>query len=221
MRGAIFDVDGTLLDSMPMWDNAGERYLARLGKEAEPGLGRKLFPLSMEQAALYMKERYCLSCDVAEIVAGVEDTIRRFYREEVRPKPGVKEFLIQMRDAGFVITAATSGSRNEVEAAFSRCGLDSFFSQIFTCSEIGAGKDRPDIYEAARAFMGTEKGNAWVFEDALYAAKTAWRAGFPVVGVYDEASRDDREELYRISKYYLDDFHDFNAFYRIASGGGV
>ena len=70
MKGAIFDIDGTLLDSMSMWDHAGEWYLARLGIKAEPGLGRRLLPMSMEQAAGYMREQYCLAQTEAEIVSG-------------------------------------------------------------------------------------------------------------------------------------------------------
>ena len=118
------------------------------------------------------------------------------------------------------MAAATSSSRTEVEAALSRCGLKPFFKQIFTCTETGAGKDRPDIYYAALSCLGTEKIRTWVFEDALYAAATAKTAGFPVAGVYDEASERDQEELKRISDYYLTDFNDFPAFFRIASGGG-
>lgn len=80
MKGAIFDIDGTLLDSMSMWNHAGEWYLARLGIKAEPGLGRRLLPMSMEQAAGYMREQYCLTQTEAEIVSGVEETVSRYYR---------------------------------------------------------------------------------------------------------------------------------------------
>lgn len=220
MEGAIFDIDGTLLDSMSMWDHAGEWYLEHSGRKAEPGLGRILLPMSMEQAANYMREQYGLDQTEAEIVKGVEKTVSRYYREEVLPKPGVKEFLTRLETHGFQMAAATSSSRTEVEAALSRCGLNPFFKQIFTCTETGAGKDRPDIYYAALSCLGTEKIRTWVFEDALYAAATAKKAGFPVAGVYDEASERDQEELKRISDYYLKDFNDFPAFFRIASGGG-
>lgn len=96
MKGAIFDIDGTLLDSMSMWDHAGEWYLDRLGIKSEPGLGRRLLPMSMEQAAGYMREQYCLAQTEAEIVSGVEETVSRYYREEVLPKAGVPEFLTQL-----------------------------------------------------------------------------------------------------------------------------
>lgn len=220
MQGAIFDIDGTLLDSMSMWDHAGEWYLERLSRKAEPGLGRILLPMSMEQAAGYMRQRYCLEQTEAEIVSGVEETVSRYYREEVLPKTGVKDFLTQLRNHGFVMVAATSSSRKEVEAALSRCGLMPFFKRVFTCTEIGAGKDRPDIYYAALSCLETEKMRTWVFEDALHAAETAKKAGFPVAGVYDEASEREQEELKCVSDYYLKDFKDFSAFYRIASGDG-
>ena len=220
MKGAIFDIDGTLLDSMSMWDHAGEWYLARLGIKAEPGLGRRLLPMSMEQAARYMREQYCLAQTEAEIVSGVEENVSRYYRDEVLPKAGVAEFLNQLEKHGFVMAAATSSSRKEVEAALSRCDLKAFFRHIFTCTEVGAGKDRPDIYYEALSCLGTEKTRTWVFEDALHAAVTAKHAGFAVAGVYDEASGMDQEALKKISDYYLKDFKDFPAFYRIASGAG-
>lgn len=194
--------------------------MERLGRKAEPGLGRILLPMSMEQAANYMREQYCLVQTEAEIVSGVEETVSRYYREEVLPKTGVREFLTQLENHGFVMAATTSSSRKEVEAALSRCGLKSFFKQIFTCTETGAGKDRPDIYYAALSCLGTEKTRTWVFEDALHAAVTAKKAGFPVAGVYDEASEREQEELKRVSDYYLKGFNDFPAFYRIASGDG-
>ena len=127
MEGAIFDIDGTLLDSMSMWDHAGEWYLEHSGRKAEPGLGRILLPMSMEQAANYMREQYGLDQTEAEIVKGVEKTVSRYYREEVLPKPGVKEFLTRLETHGFQMAAATSSSRTEVEAALSRCGLKPFF----------------------------------------------------------------------------------------------
>lgn len=220
MQGAIFDIDGTLLDSMSMWDHAGEWYLAGRGIAAEPGLGRILLPMSMEQAAEFMRERYRLPQTVSEIVCGVEESVSRFYREEVLPKKGAEEFLVRMRRQGFRMTAATSSSRKEVEAALSRCGLLPFFEQIFTCTEIGAGKDRPDIYEKALSCMETDRRRTWVFEDALHAAATAKKAGFLVAAVYDEASGADQEALKAISDCYIRDFNDFPAFLRIASGDG-
>ena len=93
IKGAIFDVDGTLLDSMPTWHDLGSRYLRRLGLDAEPGLNEKLFTLSFEEGAAYMRERYHLPQDPAEIIQEILHMIADFYAEEVDFKPGMQSLL--------------------------------------------------------------------------------------------------------------------------------
>ena len=89
----------------------------------------------------------------------MEETVSRYYRDEVLPKAGVAEFLNQLEKHGFVMAAATSSSRKEVEAALSRCGLKAFFRHIFTCTEVGAGKDRPDITRLSPAWEQKKRGH--------------------------------------------------------------
>ena len=93
--------------------------------------------------------------------------------------------------------AATSSDRRVVEGALKRLKIMDCFARIFTCTEIGAGKDQPDIYLAAAAFMGTRPEETWVFEDALYALETAKKAGFRTVGVFDAFSAGDQGRLRR------------------------
>ena len=212
MRGAIFDVDGTLLDSMEMWDHAGERYLAGRGIAASPELGKILFPMTMSQAAEYMKAQFYLAESVGEIVEGVNRTIDHFYRYEVQPKPGAADFLAKLEARGFLMTIATSSDHPLIEAALRRLDMFRYFKRIFTCSEMGTGKERPEIYMAALAFMGTEKSETWVFEDAVHAAKTAKAAGFRLAGVRDSSSESRQQELRELSDCYLTDFCDFNVF---------
>ncbi|MFR1948731.1 MAG: HAD-IA family hydrolase [Roseburia hominis] len=117
------------------------------------------------------------------------------YRDEVLPKPGVAAYLESLKKQGIPMAVATATNRPMVEAALARTGLASYFKQIFTCTEIGAGKERPDIYLAAAKALGTHPADTWVFEDALYAIKTAKAAGFYTVGFYDETSRNDQRRL--------------------------
>ena len=209
IKGAIFDMDGVLLDSMPMWDHAGEIYLARHGIKAEPNLEQVLFTMTMQKGAEYMQEHYGLRLSTSEIMEGINDTIRNFYANEVFAKQGVPELLKMLKRYSIPVTVATSTDRCHVEAALSRTGLSGYVDRIFTCSEVGVGKAAsPKIYELAAEFMGTDIQSTYVFEDAYHAAETAQKAGFVVVGLYDESSRDRQDDLKAHSNYYFESMTD-------------
>ncbi len=212
MKGAIFDLDGTILDSMPVWEDAGERYLKRLGVTAEADLGTKLFSMSMREGADYLKGRYRLSFTIDEIIGEINGIIRDFYIYEVPLKPGVKQFLTDMKEYGIKMTLATASDREVVIKALERLGIHRLFDGIFTCGEVGTGKTKPDIYYEAAKFMGLAPKDIWVFEDALYAVITAKEAGFVTVGIYDETSRDEQERIREVCDSYLSEFSDFHVF---------
>lgn len=214
IAGIIFDVDGTLLDSMSIWNHAGERYLRSLDIEAAPDLGNVLFPMSMKEGASYMKREYGLPFSITEIIKGVNDTIRSFYAFEAEPKEGVLEFLKELKCHHVKMTAATSTDRCVIEPALERMGILRKLEGIFTCSEIGVGKESPDIYEAARLYMGTDISSTWVVEDALYALKTARSAGFGTIGVYDASSQSQQEEIRLEADIYRRDLRDGNTLFQ-------
>lgn len=185
IAGAIFDFDGTLFDSMSIWDTAGENYLRSLGREPASDLSSTLSAMSLYQAAVYLRETYGLSLCVEEIMDGINKTVEDFYFYSAMPKPGVPEFLERLHLQGIKMCIATATDRYQIEAALERCGLTRYFGEIFTCTAVGHGKDEPHIYEAALEFLGTAKAETLVFEDALHAIRTAKAAGFPVAAVYD------------------------------------
>lgn len=208
IKGAIFDMDGTLLDSMPVWEHASERYLQRKGIEVTERLSEVLFTMSMQQGAAYVKERYGLAEDIDTLVGAVNDIVYEDYEKRVLPKPGVSEFLERLAAEGIPMAVATSTDRRMAEAALRRTGLEHYFKAVFTCSEVGRGKREPDIYNAAATCLGTAPGETWVFEDALYAAKTAKAAGYRTVGVFDPLSADDRETMEEITDIYRENLCD-------------
>lgn len=215
ITGAIFDVDGTLLDSMSVWDTIGEDYLRSMGYQPRENLNEVFKDMSLQQAARYYQTEYGVTLSMEEIMDGVNSLLERFYREQAQLKPGAGEFVRELSRHGVRLCIATATDRYLVEAALERCGVLPYFERIFTCTEVGKGKDQPDIFEAALRFLGTERSKTLVFEDALYAAQTARADGFPVAAVYDRHEKR-QEELKALADIYLTDFSDFDSFWRLA-----
>lgn len=216
IRGAIFDFDGTLFDSMFIWKTAGDIYLRSLGKEPEKDLQKKLKTMSLLQSAAYMQRAYGLTASVEEIMDGVNRTVEDFYFNTVEPKADVIPFLERMKAQGIKMCIATATDRYQVEAALRRCGMDTFFSDIFTCSDVGHGKDEPVIFRKALEHIQTTKADTAVFEDAFHALQTAKNDGFITVAVYD--SHEERQnELRRLADLYLDNYSYTDSFWKFAS----
>lgn len=213
IKGVIFDVDGVLLDSMGIWSDLGARYLVSIGKTPEDGLAEILFSMSMEQGAEYLKEHYSLSRSADEILEGLRTMLQDFYYYEVQTKAGTEALLKSISAAGISITAATSSPRGHIEKALERNGLLGYISRLFTNSEIGKSKHFPDIYNAAAGYMGTDPAETLVFEDSLYALRTASAAGYVTIGVYDALGEPDQAGLKESSDMYIQDLSEAAALF--------
>lgn len=209
IKGAIFDIDGVLLDSMGIWDDLGARYLRSLDKIPEEGLNKILFSMSMEQGAEYLNEHYGLNKSVKETVEGIGKMLEDYYFYEVLLKPGAKEILEFLKSKSIKMAAATSSPRTHIEKALSRNGLLGYIEKIYTTSEVGVSKHSPDIYNLAADFLKTKSEGTLVFEDSLYALKTAKEAGFVTVGVFDEKGESNQAELENQADLYLKKLDDF------------
>ena len=216
IQGVIFDFDGTLFDSMFIWDTAGEVYLRSIGKEPEADLQKFLKPMSLLQSAQYIREKYDIPLSVEEIMDGVNRTVEGFYFHSTQPKPGVIDFLEELHRRNIKMCIATATDRYQVEAALQRCKMRHFFSEIFTCTEVGSGKDTPDIFRKAMEHLQTDRSNTAVVEDAYHAAHTAKQDGFMVVGVYD-SHESRQQELLQIADVFLPDYLNLNNFWKFAS----
>ena len=209
IKGVIFDIDGVLLDSLGIWDDLGARYLMSIGVQPEEGLNEILFSMSMEQGSSYLNEHYHLNKTDAEVHAGITQMIEDFYFYEVLPKPGAKELMEFFKEKGVRMTAATSSPRIHVEKALERNGMLKFIDKLFTNTEVGASKHEPDIYIQAADFLGTKPDETLVFEDSLYALKTAKNAGFVTVGVYDIKGESDQEGVKNTGDHYVKELDEF------------
>lgn len=216
LKGIIFDFDGTLMDSMFIWDTAGEVYLRSIGKEPQEDLQKVLKPMSLMQSAEYIQAHYEIPLSVTEIMEGINRTVEGFYFHDVEPKPVVIEWLEELSAKNIKMCIATATDRYQVEAALKRCGMRHYFSEIFTCTEVGSGKNQPLIFRKAMEHLGTDRSNTAVVEDAYHALRTANADGFMTVAVYD-AHEDKQQEIRELVDLYLPDYFDVTSFWKFAS----
>lgn len=203
IRGAIFDLDGVLLDSLGIWYDLGERYILSMGLQPVPGMTDVLFSMSMEQGAAYLQSTFLLEKSTEEIITDMERILKDYYSREVSAKEGAGELLVFLQEQGVKMAAATSSPRPHVTAALKRLGLLPYLQQIYTTSEVGESKYSPRIYELAVQNLGCREEETLVFEDSLYALKTAKTAGFRCVGVYDAQGESDQKGLEETADTYL------------------
>ncbi|MBQ7624806.1 MAG: HAD family phosphatase [Clostridia bacterium] len=211
LSGAIFDMDGTLLDSMGVWAKMGSTHLRTLGFEPRGDIDSFFTSFSFKQAAEHYKYEYGVPMTVEEIIKSISGAAEKKYRFEVQAKSGVPAFLQKLAERGVTMCVATNTERELCEAAFKRCGIHEYFKKIITCTELSTSKKEPLIYRECLKALGATRENTLVFEDALFAATTAKSDGFKLCGVFDEHERKE-DELIKLSDVYLNDYTDFDGF---------
>jgi thiamine-phosphate pyrophosphorylase len=209
--GAIFDMDGTLLDSMHIWDDVALRYLLDRGIQPEEGLVETFRAMSLREAALHYRDVCGVPESAEAIEAGIIAMVEDFYVNEALPKPGVARLLEGLRQRGVAMCVATATEKRLAEAALDRCGLTGYFSFVLTCGEVGRGKDSPKIFEEALGRLGTPRARTAVVEDAAHALVTARGAGFPTIGVYDRSYEDFQAEIRGNSSVYVTSLEELAA----------
>ena len=206
IKGAIFDLDGTLFDSMKMWRTLASRYIESLGKTPAPDVDKYVFGMSIEEGVRHLKEEYDIDGSVETLQRNLLQVAHDFYMNSIEYKPGAEEILKELKANDIPMCIATATDRDIVEPALKKIGCLDYFDGMFTCSEVNAGKRESVIYDKALEFLGTQKSETLVFEDHFYAAKTAHSAGFPVIGIYDKYSVQTDEDLHTVCDFYLDSY---------------
>ncbi len=209
IQGAVFDVDGTLLDSMPLWDTVGSDYLHSKGITPKPDMEERVRTMSMAQIAAYCQQEYGMKESARQIIDEINGMVLQKYQEEVLPKPGILQLLQKFHDMGIHLAVATASDRCLIEPALSRNGLLPYFEVFLTCTEVGAGKDSPKIFQLACEKLGTQPENTVIFEDSLYAMRTAKQAGFLVAAVFDKSAQGENTEIQLLADWYVQNPSDW------------
>ncbi len=213
IKGAIFDLDGTILDSMHMWENLGGAYLTDLGIKPDSDINSRLKTMSLAQAAEHFRDYYGLKKSVDEIIGETAARVSHFYKCEVETKSGVKEFLEFLKSKNVKMCIATASDTGLVHAALEHCGINGYFCRVLTCTETGVGKDSPKIYDAALQCLGTKKEETVVFEDAYHAIVTAKNNGYFTVGVYDSFEKNNEERIKETADKFIYSFDELRGYF--------
>lgn len=210
ISGAIFDADGTLLDSMWIWNDIGIRYLESLNLIPEADFSKKLITMSLNQSVEYIKQHYGVKEDSDKMIQDISKLANDFYEYEVKLKPGVINTLKWMHQRDIPITVATSSDKSYLIKAFKRLNILKYLKKIYTCIDYNTNKNLPYIYIKASEDFNCNREDIYIFEDAYHAAKTVHQAGFKLIGIYDESAKADSSKIKAISDIYIHDFSKLN-----------
>jgi thiamine-phosphate diphosphorylase len=203
----IFDLDGTLIDSLGIWENLASSYLKDKKIIAEEDLDKKIANFSLDESAHYLKENYDLNENEEEIKRQVIKKIYDFYSNSVKPKSGVKDYLDNVFNKGITLSIASASSKSLVEAALKNNKIDGYFTIIKTEEEVGFSKAKSScIYDEIITELNTSKGDVVVFEDSYAAIQTLKKNNYYTIGIYDKHSQEDVSE---ICDYYIKSFKDY------------
>ena len=208
ISAVLFDLDGTLVDSMWMWEAIDVEYLGRYGLECPSDLQKAIEGMSFSETAVYFKERFNLPDSIEEIKqAWVEMSLEK-YQKEVPVKPGVREFLEEISIRGIKAGIATSNGREMVDAVLKSLGLEQYFQVVATACEVAAGKPAPDIYLEVARRLGAKPENCLVFEDVPAGIMAGKNAGMKVIAVEDDFSETMKEEKEQLADRLIHDFYE-------------
>ena len=182
MNYSIFDVDGTILDSMEVWNTLASQYVQSLGKVPEKNLDEIVSDMSLEQSATYLKNHYRINKQEERIISEILNFISDFYEYEVNLMPGFKEFISHYDSINVI---GTSCDEELVKIALNRLGVLNYFEDIITCSKVNKSKDDSDFYLACAQALKQRPEDIAVFEDADYCIDVARKVGFKVIKIKD------------------------------------
>lgn len=196
----IFDMDGTLLDSMPYWEHLGRNYLLQKGIDAPPQLEETIETMTLNESADYFREVFGLTLSREEIIREIGNLMDMAYRFEIPAKRGMKKLVREAKEKGMQVVVLTTSDQKLAKVALKRTGLLSYFDAVYTADQFHMGKNGPEIYERVCQLHHCAPEKTVVYEDALYAIKAAREAGCHVIAVYDPSMESVWDQIRSLSE---------------------
>jgi HAD superfamily hydrolase (TIGR01509 family) len=203
IKAAIFDLDGTLVDSMYIWNKIDIDFLKIRGLDAPSDLTDEIAHLSFIDTAKYFRNRFNLNEGIEDIMEEWNTMAHHEYSTMVKLKEGAKEYLELLKSKGIKLGLATSNSQMLLELVLRNNGIYEYFDSITTTIEVDRGKNHPDVYLLSAQKLGALPSECIVFEDILPAVKGAKAADMKVVGIYDIHSKHQTEDIKQLADYFI------------------
>lgn len=207
-KAVIFDLDGTLVDSMWMWKAIDIEYLGQFGIALPENLQKDIEGMSFSETAVYFKETFQIPHSLEKIKSDWNTMAYEKYTKEVPLKKGAKEFLDYCKENKILLGIATSNSRELVESTMDALNIREYFGCIMTGCDVAKGKPAPDIYLAVADELQVAPEECLVFEDVIMGIKAGKNAGMEVCAVEDEHSLYQTEEKKALADYYIKDYEE-------------
>lgn len=210
MKAYIFDLDGTILDSMDVWEKIDIDFLQKRGITVPSDYAEEITSMSFNEVAAYTINRFKLSDTVEGLKQEWNDMAAFAYEHTVQMKPYAKEYLTALRERGVKLAVATSLSDELLNLSLRSHGIYDLFHVICTTEEAGYGKSRPDVFRLTAEKLNVLPCDCVVFEDILNAVKSAKSIGMKVCGVYDKSSQADWDAIKESADYVIYDFYNID-----------
>ena len=206
--GIIFDLDGTLIDSMWIWRAIDIDFLGRRDIELPDDLQKAIEGMSFTETAQYVKDRFSLNESLDEIKNEWHDLAYDYYKNKIKLKENVKQLLEKLKGEGKIIGIGTSNSRILVELVIKSCGIEKYFDTVITSCDVNKGKPSPDVFLKVAEMLNIEPEKCLVFEDTYAGVLAANNANMDCFAIYDEIASESEEKIIKTATRYLQSYDE-------------
>lgn len=210
MKGILFDLDGTLIDSMKVWESLDKQFVESRGLEYDPKSTEELKAIGLNDAPAYFNEFYNMNVNLDDMLEFMYATLDDYYSNKFPLKEGVYDKLVELSELGIKMCITTATESSLAMKAVDRLKLGEFMEFVLTPDRAKCEKGDLRFFEIAVETLGTKPENTYVFDDALYALENAKELGLIPVGVEDSSTEAERNDIIEISEIYLETFNDLD-----------